>query len=285
MKPEIYNYQLNQSLPFKIDYPSTEAFYQPRNLDLHHAVHLGFILSGEHVGRLGAHEFVLRPGEVYLTGLWEAHGSLRSSEGYIIRLITVDPDVLASHFFHASDRLNLLLMLPSLKRIALVRNCGLGNYALQYEALFASDAADSDGLLPERRYLAIVDLFIYLLGHIELPPAAAQSGVLFQRLLPGIQLTASIPDRRVTAAEAAAVCGLSVGRFEHLWHDYFGIGFGRYELENRFVRAVNALAGGRLTVKEVAAQWGFSDENHFARHFKTRYHMSPVRYFSRSKSI
>ena len=93
-----------------------------------------------------------------------------------------------------------------------------------------------------------------------------------------MQLLARNGGTRISAAEAAAGCRLSISRFSHLWNDYFDSGFGAFELQYRFTQAVNELLRQDGTVKEVAAHWGFCDENHFAKLFKSVYRAAPGHY-------
>ncbi|MPM75915.1 hypothetical protein SDC9_122910 [bioreactor metagenome] len=93
-----------------------------------------------------------------------------------------------------------------------------------------------------------------------------------------MQLLARNDGARISAAEAAASCNLSISRFSHLWRDHFGNGFGAFELQYRFTQAVNELLRDDGTVKEVSAHWGFCDENHFARLFKSIYRSAPGGY-------
>ncbi|TDE25324.1 AraC family transcriptional regulator [Actinomadura sp. 6K520] len=82
--------------------------------------------------------------------------------------------------------------------------------------------------------------------------------------------------RTVTAAEAAATCGLSTSRFLRLFKAHTGTTFRRYRLWARMLAAGRVIgAGGDLT--SAAAEAGFATPSHFSDAFHRMFGLQPGR--------
>jgi AraC family transcriptional regulator len=79
-------------------------------------------------------------------------------------------------------------------------------------------------------------------------------------------------------ADLAAVAHLSEFHFARLFKESTGQAPHQFLIERRVERAKELLAEGRLTLAEVAAAVGFSDQSHFTRHFKRRVGATPKRF-------
>ncbi|MDQ1901354.1 AraC family transcriptional regulator [Paracoccus sp. WLY502] len=85
------------------------------------------------------------------------------------------------------------------------------------------------------------------------------------------RLTAALearPDRRMTVADMAAAVGLSESWFAAVFKQTTGQTPLQWQLGQRIARAQRLLADSSLTVAEVAAQLGFSDQAHLTRAFR-----------------
>jgi len=74
--------------------------------------------------------------------------------------------------------------------------------------------------------------------------------------------------RAVTLKEVARECGLSVGHFSHAFRHTLGVAPHKWLIEQRVALSKEKLRDGRLSLSDVAAECGFSDQSHLARHFQ-----------------
>jgi transcriptional regulator GlxA family with amidase domain len=103
------------------------------------------------------------------------------------------------------------------------------------------------------------------------------------RILPAVELVQRDLGRRVSGAEAAAVCSLSVCRFWHVFRGAMGLSFGAFALRARLARAAQQLLYTRASVREIAEEAGFADASHFHRLFVRHYGCTPGEYRSRAQ--
>lgn len=68
---------------------------------------------------------------------------------------------------------------------------------------------------------------------------------------------------------------ISVSTLQRAFGEYFGVSPKQYLIKLRMNHAFELLAEDRLSVREVAAACGFTDEKYFSRAFKKKYGYSP----------
>src|SRR6185295_6432942 len=71
----------------------------------------------------------------------------------------------------------------------------------------------------------------------------------------------------VPLKEVARECGLSVNYFSHAFRRTLGVAPHNWLIEQRIVLSKEKLRDDRLSLSDVAAECGFSDQSHFTRHF------------------
>jgi transcriptional regulator GlxA family with amidase domain len=72
----------------------------------------------------------------------------------------------------------------------------------------------------------------------------------------------------IDVAELAAIAGLSVFHFARQFKQSAGIAPHHYLIKRRVERAREMLACTDFSLSEIAIATGFSDQSHFARHFR-----------------
>jgi AraC family transcriptional regulator len=77
-------------------------------------------------------------------------------------------------------------------------------------------------------------------------------------------------DTGLTLEQIAAVAHLSLYRFARQFKAATGLPLHQYVIARRVERAQQLLREGDLSLAEVAAHAGFSDQSQFSRHFKRR---------------
>ena len=79
----------------------------------------------------------------------------------------------------------------------------------------------------------------------------------------------------VPLKELARECGLSVAYFSHAFRRTLGVAPHNWLIEERIVLSKEKLRDDRLSLADVAAECGFSDQSHFTRHFTRAVGVSP----------
>ena len=278
MKPRLYDYRLSASCPFHLYHTKVQSFFRKQAPDLHEALHFGILLSGSLKGEFAGCVKVYRAHECYLTGSWEPHRTIESADGYDLLLITVSPEELLKCFLTDREKLRNLFLLPFERRAGLLNTRRIRAAAEVYvRALLAMMQAEVEGLV-QRKWHAICGLFVEIASEIREEDVASGLSAQRARLLPVIRAIAAADARRISVAEGAELCGLSAGRFAHLFRENFGIPFGVYELQYRLKGAANALYYEGAALKDAALQWGFHDESHLSKHFRKSFGVSPGEY-------
>ena len=85
-------------------------------------------------------------------------------------------------------------------------------------------------------------------------------------------------DKKITAAEIAAVCGMSVTHLRRSFKEKYGMPMLEYRLDVRMLKAKDMLLSGGYTVSEISEILGFDDANYFSRCFKKKTGVSPKKY-------
>src|SRR6266403_6189149 len=75
--------------------------------------------------------------------------------------------------------------------------------------------------------------------------------------------------------QVARECGLSVGHFSHAFRRTLGVAPHNWLIEQRIVLSKEKLRDDRLSLTDVAAECGFSDQSHLTRVFRQAVGVSP----------
>ena len=81
--------------------------------------------------------------------------------------------------------------------------------------------------------------------------------------------------RGVALKEVARECGLSVGYFSHAFRRTLGVAPHKWLTEQRVVLSKEKLRDAGLSLSDVAAECGFSDQSHLTRVFRRTVGVSP----------
>ncbi|HTP59519.1 MAG TPA: AraC family transcriptional regulator, partial [Spirochaetia bacterium] len=83
---------------------------------------------------------------------------------------------------------------------------------------------------------------------------------------------------KVSAADVAAVAGLSVSRALHLFHAESGMSLSSFIARSRIDFAKYLLANTERTIADIASHCGFFDQSHFSKTFAALEGIPPLRY-------
>jgi AraC family transcriptional regulator len=81
--------------------------------------------------------------------------------------------------------------------------------------------------------------------------------------------------RGVALKDVARECGLSVGHFAHAFRRTLGVAPHKWLIEQRVVLSKEKLRDGGLSLTDVAAECGFSDQSHLTRVFRQTVGVTP----------
>ncbi len=88
---------------------------------------------------------------------------------------------------------------------------------------------------------------------------------------------------KVSAAEVAAVAGLSVSRALHLFHTESGMSLSAFIARRRIDFAKYLLSNTDRSIAAIATDCGFFDQSHFSRTFASLEGLPPLRYRTRTR--
>jgi transcriptional regulator GlxA family with amidase domain len=86
------------------------------------------------------------------------------------------------------------------------------------------------------------------------------------------------PRESIGVDAIAADRGMSRSHFSHHFRARTGLSPARFMTEVRIREAARALAATRAPLKQIAAEWGFTNANHFGKVFRRFLHQSPAVY-------
>ena len=98
------------------------------------------------------------------------------------------------------------------------------------------------------------------------------------KIMPAVRLLHSNPANRLTVAEVAAACGLSLSQFGYTFRHAMGQSFSTFRMRTRLGYAAQLLLTTDWPVEHVAAYLGFSDASHLHHAFAKVYKCTPARY-------
>jgi AraC family transcriptional regulator len=124
-------------------------------------------------------------------------------------------------------------------------------------------------------------LAVHLIRHVLSPrqPARRRDGTLPRgRLRAVVEYIEGHLDTNPTLEQMAAVARLSRYHFARQFKSATGLSPHQYVISLRVERAKQLLQGGDLSLAQVAARTGFSDQSMFCQHFKRRVGVTPGKF-------
>ena len=277
--PRLFKFGLTPERPIATGLYLGEHVPGATGADMHAALELGFVVSGQMRRDHGRGWFRMGPGQALASGPLEPHkhragyGRVRCVYFQLIpsvlarlpRLGGFDPTVP----FRSPARFGAIGTDRALRR-AMV---SLGReLAPKYSTQLAPGPVTVDLL----RVLELVCQGV----DASAAPGQPLPGGLFatSRIEPALELIERSLDRMVRVAEAAHACAMAPSTFRAVFQDTVGLSFARFALRYRLAAASQVLRTTDLPVKAVAYRFGFTDGSHFHRAFAAHYGVSPGRY-------
>jgi AraC-like DNA-binding protein len=253
--------------------------------EFHYPLEIGIILGGAMRRVFADWEVELGPGQAWFCGMWEPHGYQVVVRPCRRVVLMVHPPMLAETRFQEVPAYNWLLpfLVPPCDRPRISaprRREEVMGLARRIEA----SLLESEAVRALRQRLLVWETILTLTRDWSPPPSRAipEPGA-FDRVNRAITAVLASP-HRVSAQEAARMCGLSRNRFGSLFRDVTGVAFPLFALRFRLSGAASQLACTDDPIKAVALAWDFTDDSHFQRAFQRHYGLSPSEYRSQSRT-
>jgi AraC-like DNA-binding protein len=237
---------------------------------------LGVVIRGGMRMHLGTHSSLFKPGGIWLVGMWEPHRWQAAEPGTRTLCILFTPefigeDVLPNRHWQPMftcpppDRPDV----PEPVRSVVLR--------IALEIASEGERKPPQWLTVVR--LSLAKLFV-LMGRCWEPPDATRAGRIhalatFDRIMPALTAVRARPTRKLSLAEAAAVCGLSKAQFSRVFSETMGMSYGRFRVRARLSYAASLLIDTELSIAAVAQRGGFTDASHLHRLFLKHYEATP----------
>ena len=269
---------------YHVVYPSTRSrpghWPLPTNADMHQGFEVGVLLSGQQRRTFQEAVFTADSGDAWLIPPWEPHGwetTLPNTHELVVHFV---PGFLGDEQFAGISWLALFSVPPD-KRPRVTDEVMRGR-VLEIAGEWARDLEHKPIAWLDAMRLNLLRLLLILQQGWDYTDSAASLRRFhlreLARVMPAVRLVQSDPTRRVSLADAAHECGMSVELFRALFRQMMGLSFGKFALRARLAHAAHLLRETDMTVESIAAEAGFSDASHLHRMFVGVYGRAPGRY-------
>lgn len=281
MLARIEEFRLTPSRPFHGGVVE-HAYPAALDTDMHQAFEMGVLLSGREERHFEDVVVPVEAGEVWLCAGWEPHGWRALEEGTRELVLQFLPDFLGEEVLGDISWLSIFSAPPDQRPRATTPE-------MREEALAIAHRLRHEMRERRRRWLTAVRLGLLqllLLVSRDWEPRdhLGRSNVVrtgsLAKVLPAVRLVYSHPTRRLSLAEAAAACGLSVSQFGYVFRRVMGLSFGKFCMRARLAYVAELLLTTELPVESIAGQAGFSDASHLHHAFAKAYGCTPAKYRS-----
>jgi AraC-like DNA-binding protein len=281
---EMRTIALSAADPLQVSHGVHRKIDKPR-YDMHYGLELGVVLSGAMKRFYKTWETELKPGGVWLCGMWEPHGWEPVKVPCEILVFVILPQSLTNTGFEGAARVNWTAPFTaapeSRPQVTNANRAVMLSLGKRLAARCDSNSAKKAAWLK----LGLFEILLTLMENwtppqtVVAPPAGA-----FTRIHKAVELIFQ-SHHAVTVREASRLCGMGRNAFSELFTSLMGISFPKFALRYRLSGAASQIARSDDAVKTVAADWGFTDASHLHRAFVQHYGCSPAEYRKRTAKL
>lgn len=251
-------------------------------MDMHYELEIGVVIEGSLQRFWRGKQVLLRPGGIWLCGMWDPHGYELRSVPCRLLVVVIWPPLLANLSFQEAPGLHWLAPFTQAAGGFLHPAASLRAGVLAAATDLATTTADN----PQNRVARRLKLleFLLLLDRAGLAVLRTEGGRprdLHAQITPAIDLVFASRDR-LSNKTAALACGMSTFRFIRRFEAWMGLSFAQFALRHRLSQAAQEIASTEWPIKAVASNWGFTDESHLHRLFAQHYRVTPSQYRTES---
>jgi AraC-like DNA-binding protein len=251
----------------------------PGMQDMHYEVELGIVCKGEMKRQHDDFTINLKPGDIWLNGIWEPHSSHILSPPVELCIFHIYPPALASISYPVMRELNWLSCFTENSAKRPIPTILPASLTLP----LAERAIDISRRTPSPiNAIRMQNILIELLTEIysawepkgELTPINSSTHLRLSKVFELVFTSEKV----ISFAQAVKVSKMNRTDFGKEFKNLTGLTFSRFALCHRLSRAAEALITTADSIKIIAINWGFTDASHFNRHFIRHYHMTPKEY-------
>lgn len=265
--------------PFLLDEYREQGPHDPPG-DMHFSPQIMLVLSGAMEMYYGKFKVICRSGEFCLTGPWEPHRARILAGPCHYMVVTLDMALIgAVSSFHDVDwAYPFLIPQDEQPRFSTRRERASVLRAARYLLRLQKQK------VPGFRSYQWLEIH-RLIWHIQTRMPKRNTAGLLKKIYPAIVLARSEVTRLISLDEAAQVCGLCRSRFSDLFKQETGMAYGDFALRIRINAAAIAMTEKQssCSMKQISADFGFSDVSHFYRSFRRILGCTPVEFIQKQK--
>lgn len=247
--------------------------------DMHYELEIGIVLSGSITRYYSNTSIELGPGQIWLSGIWEAHGLKVNTTPTEIAIFFIKPDAISNMDIDLLTHLDLIAPFfsspdsrPQIYN-ELDRKIALDIGKRAKESLLRNS---------KNQYTFLKLLTVELLTFIQENWCIKREETKKQinnyiKVNPALNLIFH-SKKLIPVKIAAKECGLSEKSFSRSFKATMGITFTQYSLEYRVRSSANDLVKKTLPIKDIVYNWGFTDESHYNKLFHKYYNCNPGEY-------
>ena len=270
-------------IPVSREYPvrKTRTVYSRKTdspvYDMHYPLELGIVLQGEVLRYCDNKSFSKTAGDMWFNGMWEPHGiKIVTQQADLLVLVIFPPWILEMQFDEAGS-VNLFkpFAIPPKQRPSIP----VEKRKEVLEIANKIQQCNYDKPLDRVKYKLYIQQLL-LLALVELPDhslSLEESPRQLNNISRAIDLAFS-SKTLVTNDDGARACQLATSEFIRLFKKMMGVSFAKFSMRHRLRGAAKSLATTDCMIKEIADEWGFTDESHLYKLFLKHFNVSPGAY-------
>ena len=270
--------ELNAKTPYVIAFNNPDKIHRHFLGDLHFALQICIIIEGEFEAAYPDSDNFCRrleKGQLFLSSVWEAHGTRELSHPSKMMAISFSIENLGFHGVE-DDELNWLApfaLHPSL------RPYGETSESREKILEIAENIDSINKAKPfahkTKIWLKILELVLYLSEIVPLPKGVVRPKPI-ERIIQAVLMVQNAAGTCYpTIHECAAACGLSRSRFSNIFSSVMGFSFGKFIVRSKMSKAARLVRNSSSPFKEIAAECGFCDLSSFHHAFRNYFKCAP----------
>lgn len=272
-----YEYELPERNPIQCAMKVYDRPHDAARFDMHDALECGFVVRGRVVRYWGTQRQrrVLGPGDVWFCPSYEPNGYELVKTPAQVVVFEIRPQTITDLAFAEAPGVDWLYPFsgPWNRRPRRARDV---NALMALARRIELELEQQGAWRPLRIKLLLIEFLLLCMPGRRAGRRPALSNLPAQ-MRPALDMALGAR-RRLSNAEAAAACGLSVDAFTRGFRIIMGLSFAKYALRHRLQGAANELATTDHPCKAVARDWGFVDESHLNHLFRRYRGCAPAAY-------
>jgi AraC-like DNA-binding protein len=258
------------------------CYPEPKKLtyDMHYEIEFGMVLKGSMFRYLGNKRNECRPGDVWTSGIWEPHGFATSSTPAEVAVFMLSPDMLAQTLFEEVPEISLFSFYSRNGRMLVPPNKKSLRTVLSRIEEVLHLLKDNDGLSVAKKRTFLIGILLHLMewnSDVSKSKYVKNVSSNYSKILPIVEQL-FMSKSLVSVPDAASLCSMGKDQFCRTFSSAMGMSFGRFAKSHRISMVASALSKNKISIKQIADEFGFTDVCHLSNTFRKIYSVSPANY-------